>query len=204
MSSLPKTLDETYARIIRNIDSDHLEDAIRALQWLLFSLRPLGLPEVVEILAIRNGNGGGFFPEERLADPEDTMIVCSSLITCSIEELTPSIGDSTVESLSSFDPSGGDTKQGIKQQVRLAHFSVKEYLLSDRHTFSSEFQDQICHAIMAESCLRYLFHISDAAPLTTELVDQYPLARYAAEYRWQHAKKLDCIPDDVLYLALSY
>ena len=131
------------------------------------------------------------------------MIVCSSLITCSIEELTESIDASSVESLNSFEPSDGEIEQGIKQQVRLAHFSVKEYLLSDRHAFRSDFQVQICHAKMAESCLRYLLHISNTECLTKELVDQYPLARYAAEYWWQHAQQLDYMSVTVLYLALK-
>lgn len=207
------TLDETYARIIRNIESSgHLQDAITALQWLCFSKRPLNLPEIVEVFAIKNGNGGGCFKEERLADPEDIMVVCSSLITCSSEELTQPIGNSTAESLSSFDSSDDEVEQDssddeleqeIKQPVRIAHLSVKEYLLSDRNSFESNFQDQICHAMMAESCLHYLLHISDTAPLTKELVDQYPLARYAAEYWWQHAQKLDCVLDSVLHLALK-
>jgi hypothetical protein len=37
---------------------------------------------MVEILAIDNGDDGGFFPEERLPDPADTMVVCSSLTSC--------------------------------------------------------------------------------------------------------------------------
>ena len=38
---------------------------------------------MVEILAIENGDDGGFFPEERLRHPTDIMVVCSSLISCS-------------------------------------------------------------------------------------------------------------------------
>ncbi len=82
LSSLPKTLDETYNRILQDLESaDQLPNAIKALQWLCFSEDPLRLAEVVDILAIENGDEGGFDPEERLPDPRDVMVVCSSLIS---------------------------------------------------------------------------------------------------------------------------
>jgi len=82
ISSLPETLDETYNRILQGLKSaGQLQDAIKALRWLCFSNRPLKLAEMVEILAIENGDQGGFFLEERLPDPADIMAVCSSLIS---------------------------------------------------------------------------------------------------------------------------
>lgn len=44
--------------------------------------RPLRLSEIVEVLATENGGDGGFCPEERLPDPADMMVICSSLISC--------------------------------------------------------------------------------------------------------------------------
>jgi hypothetical protein len=76
------TLDETYIRILRDLElNGQLSDAIRALQWLCFSHRPFQLAEMADILAIENGDQGGFFPEERLPDPTDILVVCSSLIS---------------------------------------------------------------------------------------------------------------------------
>ena len=67
LTTLPKTLDETYERTLQNLDSaGQLDDAIKVLQWLCFSHRPLGLLEIREVLAIQNGEDGAFFPEERL------------------------------------------------------------------------------------------------------------------------------------------
>ena len=223
LSSLPRTLDETYERIIHNIDSSgQLEDAIKSLQWLCFSLRPLNLLEMVDILAVENGDDGGFLPEDRLADPEDIVIVCSSLISRTIQELTAPISKIMAESygsLKSHDslevhgsseshssfafPSGDGIEPERVDQVRLAHFSVKEYLLSDRCNLHSKFQLQICHAMMAESCLRYLLHVFELGPITKELVGQYPLSQYAADNWWQHAEKLDRTPDSVVDLALK-
>ena len=52
LKSLPKTLDETYARILQNIDEEYSQDAFRILQWLVYSARPLRIEEVVEVVAI--------------------------------------------------------------------------------------------------------------------------------------------------------
>ena len=151
---------------------------------------------MVEILAIQNGNGGGFFPDERLPDPEDVMVVCSSLISCntdySIDDpIDNSVAESTDSNSSGSDSGDGGIEQRRTRQIRLAHFSVKEYLLSDRCALRSDLQMQTCHAVIAEGCLRYLLHLFKDSPLTQEVVDQYPLARYAARYWWQHARKID-------------
>ena len=47
---LPKTLDETYERILQSIPDNRKSDAIRILQWLIFSARPLRIEEVAELL----------------------------------------------------------------------------------------------------------------------------------------------------------
>lgn len=201
LSSLPRTLDETYAVIIHNIElSGYLQDAITTFQWLCFSIRPLHLLEIVETLAIQIGDEGGFSCDGRLKDPKDIIVVCSSLITCEIDKIAEEL---TVKSLNQSEPSEGDNEQATEQQIRLAHFSVKEYLLSERHDYQSNFQVQICHAMMTESCLRYLFHVFNTAPMSKELIDQFPLSRYAAEYWWQHAQKLNGMSEILLELALK-
>ncbi len=186
--SLPKTLDETYNRILQHLESAGLlQDAVTALRWLCFSERPLSLLEIREVLAIKNGDNGGFIPDERLPDPTDIMVVCSSLISCS------TMDDDDDNNNNNEDDSGGDddTKQCRHTLVRLAHSSVKDYLLSDRCTVRSEFHKEACHREIAEACLHYLLHISENTPLTQDIVHQHPLARYAAEHWWQHAQQID-------------
>ena len=193
--SLPKTLDETYERILRYLESnDHLEDTIQALRWLCFALRPLDLLEMVEILAIQTGEGAGFFPDDRMPDPADIMAVCSSLISCTVEESTSPNTAEAVEisrngSISDQISMGWRSQTNFAKRVRLAHFSVMEYLLSERCTLHSEFQTPLCHDMIADGCLRYLLHVCDQAPLTNRWVQQYPLARYSARCWWQHAQR---------------
>lgn len=83
---------------------------------------------IVDILAIEIGENGRFSPDERLPDPADIMVVCSSLTSCTAVDADD-------------DSSGNDgIKEGRATQIRLAHFSVKEYLLSDRCALRSEYR----------------------------------------------------------------
>lgn len=83
LKALPKTLDETYERILSNIDQQHSNDAHKVLQWLAFSARPVTLAEVAEALAVSLDDGCLLEPDERLRDPRDILTVCSSLVTIS-------------------------------------------------------------------------------------------------------------------------
>lgn len=220
LSSLPKTLDETYERILRDLESTgQLQDAIVALRWLCYSERPLKVAEMVEILAIENGLHGGFFPEQRLPDPADVMTVCSSLISCSAvgdnDDDSDDDGDDDDDDVDGYDDVNGeydddesddddidlggvDDRISPRNQIRLAHFSVKEYLLSDRCSFRSDFVAQRCQQQIAEGCLHYLLYVSEQAPLNTEIVKHHPLARYAARYWWQHAREMEEVDDSTI------
>jgi hypothetical protein len=197
LSSLPKTLDETYNRTLRDLESaEQLQNAIKALQWLCFSNHPFRLPEMVEILAIETGDQRGFDPEERLPDPMDVMVVCSSLISFNpIDSHEYSEEYRDKDNAVSFD---GGSKDVDRIQVQLAHFSVKEFLLSDRCAFRLDFRPQICHSIIAESCLHYLLHLCQEGPMTKELIAHYPLSLCAAQQWWQHLQTISGMIDDTL------
>ena len=185
---MPKTLYETYDRILQGIESaEQRQDAITALRWLCFSKAPLYRSQIVEVLAIENGDSGGFYPDERLPDPADIMVICSSLISCS--EIDEEIDTSPLSSSNHW--SRYYEKHDLimdKTRIRLAHFSVKEYLLSDQCLLKFGFQEPACHMAMTEQCLHYLLYLYENLPLTEELIAQHPLSRYAAEYWWQHAR----------------
>jgi hypothetical protein len=48
LKSLPKTLDETYKRILSAINEEHRVIAVAALRWLCFSKRTLTIEELAE------------------------------------------------------------------------------------------------------------------------------------------------------------
>src|ERR1700727_3989815 len=64
LNALPKTLDETYERILVKIDELYREDVQKVLQFLAFSARPVSLEEVVEALAVTFEGSPRFDPEQ--------------------------------------------------------------------------------------------------------------------------------------------
>ncbi|RYO14826.1 hypothetical protein AA0111_g11883 [Alternaria arborescens] len=113
LASLPQTLDQTYDRILTAISEEYAEYAMRILQWLTFSARPLSVEEVAEVVAIDVARDPAFDRDEVLEDPLEVLDICSSLVTITTNEV--------------------DRRSGSAQQiVALAHYSVQEYLVSDR------------------------------------------------------------------------
>jgi hypothetical protein len=116
------------------------------------------------------------------------MVICSSLISLNFIESQEDDNDSGANS-------ANDSR---KIQVQLVHISLKEFLLSDQCALMLGFSPQICHLAIVESCLHYLLYLSQNGLLTEEVVDQYPLALYAAEHWWQHTKVISDVLDDTL------
>ena len=112
LSSLPRTLDDTYGRILNEIPEEYTDYAIRMLQWLTHSLEPIHLDELAEVVATKVDGKPWYNQCARFPDPHDLLLICSSLVT--------------IETSS---------RKGTKSSlplVGLAHFSVKEYLVSER------------------------------------------------------------------------
>ncbi|KAF2149963.1 hypothetical protein K461DRAFT_229894, partial [Myriangium duriaei CBS 260.36] len=86
LQSLPKTLDETYERILRNIPEEDIGIAVRLLQFLLYSERPLKLVEAIDAVAVDVKSQPAFDPESRLEDPEELIGYCPSLIEIVYED----------------------------------------------------------------------------------------------------------------------
>jgi hypothetical protein len=97
----------TYDHILCAISEEDSVYAIRVLNWLAVTTRPLCLEEVAEIVAIDIDREPAFEPDEVLEDPSDVLSICSSLISITMQESQP-----------------------FQQVVVLAHYSVKEYLVS--------------------------------------------------------------------------
>jgi hypothetical protein len=74
--SLPKTLDDTHARRLCNIDEDYSQYALKILQWLTYSARPLQIEEVAEVIPIDIEGFPQFDPERRLPEPQDILSIC--------------------------------------------------------------------------------------------------------------------------------
>lgn len=193
MKSLPKTLEDTYAQILDNINRANYLYVFKILQWLTHSARPLELGEIAEVVAIDLEQSPRFDLGNRFPDPRDILKICSSLI--SLEVGTPeNIKDDETDSDSDSDSDGkSDYESGNGRVViRLAHFSVKEYLVS-----ASILQGKVkrysvreinAHTVIANDCLAYLLHFDAIDTLTFQSFDEFPLIKYAAQHWAEHAE----------------
>ncbi|KAF2006879.1 hypothetical protein P154DRAFT_420933, partial [Amniculicola lignicola CBS 123094] len=136
LDSLPPDLDETYNRILGAIKGDDIIYAVRILRWLTFSLEPLSLLEVAEVVALDADRHPAFDRDEVLEDHSDILSICSSLVTTTVSRFR---------------------KEPV---VLLAHYSVKEYLVSGRILDSEAkmygMENALCHSTIAKCCIGYL------------------------------------------------
>ena len=168
LASLPKTLDETYVRILDGIPSNHKQDTIRILQFLAYSERPLRLEEAVDAIVVKPEVSPGFKLEDRMPKPEEIVSSCSSLAI-----IVPI----------------WDRRSGQEiRELRLAHFSVKEYLTSNRvrKDLCHYFRETTARASITTVCLAYLIHL-DQKLLVREIRKRFPFAQYCARYWVTHA-----------------
>ena len=182
MEELPDSLDETYERILREIRKPNQGHARRMLQCLVAAVRPLRVAELAEILAIDFSAVGTpkLNPGWRLEGHEEAvMSTCSSLVMIVDDE----------------DKIGDEGKLKDSRIVQFSHFSVKEFLMSDRLAESSSreatvsqyrIQLEPAHAILAQACLAVLLQLDGR--INRDNIKDFPLARYAAQYWVDHAR----------------
>ena len=162
------SLDETYDRILLGISRERQEYAQRLFQCLAESIRPLCAEELAEILAIRFNPGElpHFNTDWRPPNAEEAVLsACSSLITI--------------------------VDVGTSRVVQFSHFSVKEYLSSERLAHAGNLSQYhirplSAHTILAQSSLSVLLAIDDQ--VDKERMNNFPFAVYAARYWVDHAQ----------------
>ena len=176
--------------------------AFKVLQWLTFSARPLCLEEVAEVIAIDAKECPRFNPDKRFEDPNDILEICSSLISVDdtgaishtnneIEVYTDTDSYADTDDVTDIGPKTyRKDDRWTKAIIKLAHFSVKEYLVSDTiwHGPAMDYglQEVDSNTSIAEDCLVYLLHSIQQDPFVSASLREYPLARYAAEYWFEH------------------
>ena len=70
--------------------------------------------------------------------------------------------------------------------VKLAHFSVKEYLVSERIqkgvASSFSISKKVAHSLIAQTCLAYLLQFDTPGSINSSTIQSFPLAQYAGAY----------------------
>jgi hypothetical protein len=171
LEKLPKTLDETYERVLKNINENNQEHARRLFHCLAVSVRPLLVEELAEVLSFDFDTAGGdipkFHPDRRPNNPEQSiMSICSSLIAI--------VGTPGA------------------RVVQFSHLSVKEFLTSTPlvsltgHFNSYHILPGLAHSIFTQVCLGLLLHSKDFRH--DQSVKSSPLSGYAAQHWVTHAQ----------------
>ncbi|KAK6506871.1 hypothetical protein TWF481_005331 [Arthrobotrys musiformis] len=162
LESLPETLEETYARILRNIPSQYKQKAMMILQFLTYSPVPLRVEQIVDALAVNTNAQHYFDPSDRMPCPDEILCYCPGLVV-----MGSSYG---------------------KQWLQLAHLSVREYLVSQRLDsvdlqISRSLEPVNANTDIAKVCLAYLIVASGpSASSVDDVSTQYPFASYCADY----------------------
>jgi ankyrin repeat protein len=169
LKELPKSLDETYKRILNEINNANHVHAYRLLQCLAVALRPLQVSELAEVLAFDLTAGGipKLNADWRWEDQEEAVLsACSSLVSV--------------------------VNHRGSRTVQFSHFSVKEFLTSNRLASCLEDVSQFhipiepSHAILAQACLCVLLCLGDHTD--NDSAEKIPLYRYAVEHWVEHTQ----------------
>ena len=180
LEELPESLDETYERILKDINKANRAHAHRLLQCLTVAVRPLRVSELAEVLAVDFGmaSRGGMSKlntDWRWEDQQHAILsTCPSFISVLDEDC---------------------------QVVQFSHFSVKEFLtssrLSDACADVSRFHILFdpAHTILAKACLGVLLRLEEYVD-GDNVEKKFPLARYAAEH-WVDHVQLKNVPSDI-------
>ncbi|KAJ7833691.1 ankyrin repeat-containing domain protein [Mycena olivaceomarginata] len=164
LNTLPTTLDATYERILSRITARNKPHARRLFNWLAFSFRSLHVEELAQVLAIRFTSDASATFEEDFVEADPAVAV--SRVCLSLVHITP---------------------VGI---VQFAHFSVKEFFLSERvQSMPSmslfRIEAETAHTIIAATCLAYLLWIGSIVNIPYDADEgklQFPLEEYGVQY----------------------
>ena len=173
LNEIPTTLDDTYERALQGIPKEKRQHAHRLFHCLVGAIRPLHAEELAEIFAIDFDSHAisSLMEDWRPENAEEAVLsTCSTLISVIEDEGT--------------------------RIVQFSHFSVKEYLTSDR--LRSSEVGNICqyavplesaHTILARACLATLLQLDEN--VDRDHLEAFPLALYAAQNWVKHAKYED-------------
>ena len=158
--------------MLDNLPEAYVTQAATVLNLLLWSQRRVTLDELVDAVAINLDDDPSFQSRNRMPNPREISKLCSSLVAI-IE----------VDGLSS-------------ELVQLAHFSVKEYLLSNHVSvsFRPVLDGKVARSYLAKICLTYVIDVSQilsqGQPIETHDIEgKFPLAHHSASEWIRYARE---------------
>lgn len=136
LTKLPRTLEDVYCHILQRIERDHGNDIWRVqklLRWPVRGTRSLSLDELSKCAGIDLESSAHSYDDINvITDPKDILEMCNSLVTISDD----------------------------KAFVSLAHYTVKEFSMSNRISADSptfHVGNAEVEAELAATCFTYLY-----------------------------------------------
>ena len=175
LDHLPQNLEVTYRRMLHSIPKDLRNGAIRLLQFLVHTRQPLTVPQAIDIVATEE-EPPNFDVGRRAFSEEEVLRYCPSLI--------------------SIIPNARSRNDRSRNELHLAHFSVKEYLLGE-----DQFKISTASISITRTCLTYLTGVNISGRGTTrrnnviqidtrwyeDIELRFPMAIYAAKVWTRYA-----------------
>jgi ankyrin repeat protein len=161
--------------MLSNIEAESADDARRILILLCTAKRPLAVEELIDGIAVELGEDPKFNKDSRLMNEDDIRHICPGFIEIHVHQ-------------------EDDIPWGpYKTAVRIAHYSVQEYLESDRilagETASFSVRPMQASTEVASICLAYLMDPELCeAPM---YVTGFPFAMYAMRNWPDHYSEAD-------------
>ncbi|KAF4342866.1 Pfs NACHT and ankyrin domain protein [Fusarium beomiforme] len=160
--------------MLQNIPSEYRSSAIRLLQFLVYTKRPLTLVEAIEVVATEiDREPRGFDVDGRLSLKTDILRYCPNLVI--------------IAKVTSF--------AETVEELHLAHFSVKEYLLEQ-----AQFNLENASIAISKTCLTYL---TDIRGNHNTIRRDFPMARYAAESWMEYAASAET-SEDIVRITVNF
>ncbi|KAK0707760.1 ankyrin repeat-containing domain protein [Lasiosphaeris hirsuta] len=190
LGRMPEDLDHTYDRILQALPPRHQAFVKNALRWLAFSARPLLLEELAEAAVVDSSEADFQLDLARFIVPTSILDVCGVLVTVS------TIGDeySSIrrpewlnQKVDVETEAGADYPDYFEQQytvVSLSHYSVKEYITSQRLSTGSlspyHTSARLAHSHIAQCCVQYLLSYNEGEIAFDFRINEFPLLEYAS------------------------
>jgi hypothetical protein len=204
LGNLPKTLDETYERILLSTNEEYRDIIVEALRWLCFSTRPMTMEQLAEA-AVFSATveppseeaplNIAFDTDALFQDPLDILAFLSGLVVCLPPDYASGDDSDVFNDSDVFGGSDGAEHGRLESPshiitatsyLLLSHFSVKEYLISDRlgpQVQAFAVDENSAHEVLATQCLYSMLFFQDERR-------SYPY-NYAAFYWREHAREVD-------------
>lgn len=176
MQELPSTLDAFYERTLLEIDEADRDCVQVAFCWISCAFRAITLDQLAEIMSLRHDDSLSI----------DTVI-----------EILPA-GMISIPGFSN----PAENERGLLGYlfVEFAHFSAKEFLMSNRicqSQLSQHYLDErLAHITIVETCITHFLHVSEY-DLTANvfILESFPLLQYSARFWPDHILALEDYED---------